>query len=261
MADQSSLRTLDRALWILAHFTRAQPEWGVSDLSRALGLPKSIVQKTFATFARWGFLHQDPDTRKYRLGTRFLLMAQLVTFHEELVRVAMPHLKWLAQMTNETAKLSVEEAGESVIVAVVESPLSMRMTGRVGDRNPLYAGASNQVLAAHLPWEKVRKALERNAPPDHPYRKNPESLRIILEAINRQGYAISNGEVERDVTAVSAPVRVSTGEVVASVSVVGPTSRLGRANTDQVVRLVLDGALRISRDLGWIEPRFQSLSK
>lgn len=252
------LQTLDRALWVLTHFTPGQPEWGVSDLARALGLPKSVVQKTLATFARWGFLHQDPGTRRYRLGTRFLFMAQSVTLHQELVRVATPHLNWLAHETRETAKLSVEEGGESVIVAVVESPLSMRMTGRVGERNPLYAGASNLVLAAHMAWSDVLRALERHAPPDHPYRQEPELLRRALEPIARQGYAISCGQVELDVAAISAPVRAATGEVVASVSVVGPASRFVSERQDVMVRHVMETARKISRELGYDGPESTS---
>src|SRR5690606_21233510 len=77
MAKTALLQTLDRALTLLAAFDREHPEWGVTELAHHLGLPKSVVQKTLATFARHGFVHQEPRRRRYRLGLRLLSLARL----------------------------------------------------------------------------------------------------------------------------------------------------------------------------------------
>lgn len=218
------LKTLDRSLWMLTFFDSEHPEWGVSELARHLELPKSLVQKTLSTFAQHGFLRRDPLTRRYRLGPRILSLARMA--QPELARAAHPHMVQLAEATEETVKLTLVDGGETVIVAAVESPHSLRMTGRVGERRTLHAGASNKVLAAYMPWPDVVRALEAQLPPDDPVFGRLESLREELAAIAAQGWAVSTGENEEGVTAVSVPVRDVFGDVAASLSVVGPSVRM-----------------------------------
>ncbi|MFS8534546.1 MAG: helix-turn-helix domain-containing protein, partial [Limnochordales bacterium] len=105
MAKTALLQTLDRALTLLAAFDREHPEWGVTELAHHLGLPKSVVQKTLATFARHGFVHQEPRRRRYRLGLRLLSLARLA--QPELARIADPHMVRLAAATKETVKLTI----------------------------------------------------------------------------------------------------------------------------------------------------------
>lgn len=242
------LKTLDRSLWMLTFFDAEHPEWGVSELARHLELPKSLVQKTLATFAQHGFLRQEPLTRRYRLGPRVLSLARVA--QPALARAAHPHMVQLAEATEETVKLTLIDGGQTVIVAAVESLHSLRMTGRVGERRELHAGASNKVLAAYMPWEDVVRALEAHLPADDPVFARLDALQEELAAIAAQGWAKSTGENEEGVTAVSVPVHDMSGDVAASLSVVGPSVRMTPERQERFLTLLRRTAREISGEFG-----------
>ncbi|MBO8141924.1 MAG: IclR family transcriptional regulator [Firmicutes bacterium] len=254
MAKPALLQTLDRALRVLAVFDWEHPEWGVTELAHHLQMPKSVVQKTLATFAHHGFVYQEPVRRRYRLGPRLLSLAQVA--QPELARVAHRYMANLAEATKETVKLTVVDGNQTVIAHAVESPQSLRMTGRVGERNDFHRGASNKVLAAYMKWEAVLDALQAHLPADHPVLLEPDRLRRELEAIASQGYAESHGEVEEGVTAVSVPVRGPLGEVEASLSIVGPSVRVTEGGCRRWLELLQQARALLERELGLKEEAF-----
>ena len=50
---------------------------------------------------------------------------------------------------------------------------------------------------------------------------------------------------------MAAPIRNAHGDVVASMSVSGPSFRLPPERVDEVVRLVTEAAVEVSHRLGW----------
>ena len=69
--------------------------------------------------------------------------------------------------------------------------------------------------------------------------------------VREQGYAVAVDELEIGLTAVAAPIRNAHGDVVASMSVSGPSFRLDAGGSDEVADPVLGGGLEVSHRLGW----------
>lgn len=253
MASDASetLSTLDKALAVLTAFSTQRSEWGVTELAQHLQINKTTVHKILATYQHWGMLQQDTENRKYRLSLRLVELAQAVSPRQNLRSAARPELERLAAQSGETAKLTVPDHEEAFCLEEVESQEHMRMTGQAGRHNPLYAGASNKIILAHMPWGLAQRVIWERTPADHPARRNPEAYRTELESLAAAGYAISADEVEAGVTAISAPVRDFTGEVIASISIAGPSSRLHRCRHEELIEQVRTGATAISRRLGF----------
>lgn len=83
---------------------------------------------------------------------------------------------------------------------------------------------------------------------------SPSRLDEELATVRRQGYAVAADELDVGLTAVAGPVHNAHGEVVASVSVSGPTFRFGEARMHQVVPLVTAAADEVSAAMGWLGP-------
>ena len=77
------------------------------------------------------------------------------------------------------------------------------------------------------------------------------ALREELDRVRAQGHALAVDELEVGLTAVAAPIRNAHGDVVASMSVSGPSFRLTPDRVDDVVALVSDAAVEVSHRLGW----------
>ena len=76
-------------------------------------------------------------------------------------------------------------------------------------------------------------------------------LREELDLVREQGYAVATDELEVGLTAIAAPIRNAHGDVIASMSVSGPTFRLDHERVDEVVALVVEAAAEVSHRLGW----------
>ena len=65
-------QSLERGLAVLALFKSGQPLMGVSEIGRALDLSRSTAHRYVATLAALGYLQQDRESKRYRLGPRVL---------------------------------------------------------------------------------------------------------------------------------------------------------------------------------------------
>ncbi|KMS68557.1 IclR family transcriptional regulator, partial [Streptomyces regensis] len=106
---------------------------------------------------------------------------------------------------------------QGVCVAAAEPPRGLRGTGPVGSRLPMTAGSGAKVLTAWADPHTQQAILSEAV----------FGERTLLE-VRRRGWAQSVAEREPGVSSVSAPVRDSSGAVVAAVSVSGPVDRIGR---------------------------------
>jgi DNA-binding IclR family transcriptional regulator len=71
-----------------------------------------------------------------------------------------------------------------------------------------------------------------------------------LEEVVRNGFATSIDELEIGLSAMAAPVRGARGEVIAALSISGPTLRMTPARIDELRPLLISEAQALSRRLG-----------
>ncbi|MGE5593308.1 MAG: IclR family transcriptional regulator [Betaproteobacteria bacterium] len=246
------LKTLRRALDILLRFDDAHPEWGVSELSRESRMPKSVVARILGVFEMYGFLRQDPMTRKYRLGIRLFELGWLVVDEMDVRKAALPAMNQLAQVTGDTVLLCIEDDYHQVCIESVASKQGIKLASRPGTRIPLHAGASAKVLLAYMPPEERRKYYEMfGLTAFTPFTVTDVAmLEAQLEEIRTRGYAYTVEERDLGTAGVSAAITDYTGQVVASLAVVGLKPRFSEERVPELVRLVTEKAREISRQLG-----------
>jgi DNA-binding IclR family transcriptional regulator len=257
MADRrgATVQSVERAIAILKSFSVDEPELGVGELSRRLGLAKSTVFRLLATLEAGGLVAKNPQTGLYRLGVDLIGLADSVTGYANLRHVARPHLRDLAYTLQETVSLSILDRNDAVNVEQIVPPgrLVMRV-GWVGRRMPVHAVSAGRAIIAFLPEEEVARLLgdgHLEALTPHTI-TDPQRLRAELARVREQGYATAFEELEEGLNALAAPVRNHEGRVIASVSVSGPAYRLTRERVREVAPLVIQTADRISREMGFV---------
>src|SRR5215210_8832753 len=62
--------SLERGLSLLDAFACMSATLGIAEIAREVGLNKSTTHRYVNTLTVLGYLHQDPESRKYRLGAR-----------------------------------------------------------------------------------------------------------------------------------------------------------------------------------------------
>lgn len=242
---------LDRALSIMTRLGAAGP-LGVSELARQLDLPKAAVYRILRTLNGRGFVHFDPATESYSLGISLLELAEKVRSQVNISELAYPHLAALANATGETASLAVLRGMSALVVRTARPERGALLTADLGPTAPLHCSGIGKVLLAHSPAGLIKVyvkdgSLIRYTPNTITERA---ALRAELAAIVKQGWAVDNEELEEGLYCIAAPVFGPGGQVLAAVSISGPTSRL-TANQGQLLAELKRAATAISRRLGW----------
>ncbi len=250
-----SVQSVERAIDILESFSAEEPGLGVGELSRRVSLPKSTVFRLLTTLVSRGFIAQNSETSLYHLGVKLIPLANSVYVYSDLRQVARPHLRSLADTLEETTSLSVLVDAEIINLDQVEftGRLVVR-AGRAGYRMPFHATSAGKVIVAYLPEDELERSLASPLPTlTSATITDLDTLKSQLLDVRTRGYAISYEELEEGLHAISAPICNHEGNVIACISVSGPSYRLTRSRIEETSPQVIQAADQISRELGHIQ--------
>lgn len=258
MADEKNsreyiLQSVDNALRVLDSFNSMEPEMGVSELSRKLGLSKSAIFRIVSTLEARGFLTQNPGNSKYRLGLKLLRLGELVLNQHDLVMAVRPFLKEIVEFCDETAHLVVLEQEKTTFIDKVESARVVKMGSAIGESLPAYCTATGKVLLAALPPEKLDDYIKKTELNNYTSKTitEPDLLKQHLGDIKKQGYAVDNEEIEEGLVCIAVPLRNSSAQIIAAISISGMAVRMKR-DLDGKIQLMKQFSKRISMQaLGW----------
>lgn len=250
-----TIAVVSRALDLLESLAEADTPLGATDLSRRIGVTKSAAYRILATLERRGYVVKDPATAEYRLGARLAYLSRRVPGTGDLLPQARPLLEGLQRRFNETVNLGVPDGAEIVYVDMVESDRALRMTARLGGRDPLHSTSLGKAVLAFLPEGERERLL--GSPLSRRTRAtltDAASVRAELDRIRQDGVAEDHGENEAGVLCLGAPIFDAAGAVVAAVSVSSPESRMSAARAREIADAVREAADAISRRIGGRAP-------
>lgn len=226
----------------------------VSDVAREVGIHKSTASRLLATLERSGAVERHPATGRYRLGFTLVRLAAGVRGSLDLAAAARVACEHLSRDTDETVHLAVLEADEVVHVNEVNLSSQLVSVNWLGRHTALHATSSGKVFLAHLPPRAVDEilgaTLERLTSTTI---VDPQRLRAQLDDVRRDGFARTEEELEDGLNAVAAPIRGQDGEVIACVSVSGPSYRLTPERLAEIGARTVHAATEISGRLGFVQ--------
>jgi IclR family transcriptional regulator, KDG regulon repressor len=247
------LSSVRNAARLLKEFRSREPEIGVSELARRLGLGKSTVHRLLTTLVGEGLIERDPRTGGYRLGLVVFELGEAVRVHLDLHAAAGPVLASLREQTGESSQVGVLDGHEVVYVDRLESSQSLRLFTETGRRVPVHCTSSGKVLLAALDPAGLARVLA-TAPLDRLTDQtitDPAGFAAELDRVRRRGWAEAVNERELGVASVAAPVRDARGTVIAAISIGAPTVRLGKLQRRDMGAVIVEAGEAVSRRLGW----------
>lgn len=250
--NNSSIQTVHNIAKLLRCFTENEGELGVMQLSRMLDMHKSTVSRLLTSLQQESFVDKNPQTGKYQLGLSLVYMAGIVLDRLDLRKVVQPHIRKLANQTQETINIAVLDRDMCLNIDSVISPKPIQHAGRLGRRYALHCTSTGRVLLANLPLNEQKELIPNPLPAytdksitDH------QTLEKILIQVHEQGYAIVHEEFQEGLSAAAAPIRDHTGRVIAAISVSGPTYRMGTEEIEKFIEPLQKTAQVISQELGY----------
>ncbi|MGJ9459824.1 IclR family transcriptional regulator [Oceanobacillus sp. CF4.6] len=252
LESKKLLSSVNNSMRVLRAFTMDQPQKGVRELAKELGIGKSSVQRILTTLAANGFVRKNEETNKYELGISVLELSSIFLEHIDLHHEAFPIVTKLAHTHKETSHLAILSNMEIVYLCKVESPYSVKLRSHSGLHNHTHCTSSGKLLLAHSDPYLVDTIL-RNGLVKYTSTTITERDKFHneLNKILKQGYSVSRGEYRKDVTSVSAPILDHSGHVIAAINLVGPSNRFTKPRIQFFARELMNAGELISEKLGY----------
>jgi DNA-binding IclR family transcriptional regulator len=253
---KARLSSVANSIRLLTSFSGEDDELGITTLATRLRLAKSTVHRLAATLTGAGFLEQNSDTGKYRLGMALFELGALVRRRMDVANEGRPKLRELLEKTGETVQMGVVDHLSVLYVYEMESPRAIRMAAAVGGRAPLHCTAVGKVLLAYQPVEFVERVFQAGltAYTERTLTKR-ESVLSMLSEVRLREHAIDDEESETGLRAIAAPIRNHNGNVIAAVGVAAPVQRMNKRVMQTCVPTVIATANAVSARLGYASSR------
>ncbi len=254
------VQSLERAFDILEVMSKEGQPISISELSEKVNLKVSTVHRLLVTMVSRGFVQQNKEDNKYRLGLKLWEIGSAV-LPPDVRATAKPVLEELARSCEETINLAVLDEHEVIYIDQVEPErrIVVKMFARTGNRGPAYATASGKALLAYEPEEKLDRFIDKMKFEQFTTDTitNREDLKQELKRVKRDGYALDWGELEEHIRCVAVPVFNHENRAVAAISVSGVAARMSNSYAhNQILPEAREAGRKISSGLGCIEPDF-----
>ena len=249
-AAPKQVRVLEKTLDILEAIKRDSSFPGLCDVARSVQMPKATVYRILTTLEGRGYLDRHTNGG-YRLSEKLFTLQRNVSLRQDLLRVAPPVMERLAQECRETVNLGTLDGGEVVVIATVESPQSVRMASKVGNRRFLHTTALGKILLSSMTDSEIRrlvqlKGLSRMTPNSI---ATQTALMAELHRVRKQGFAIDNQENELEGRCIA--VRIpGISDPASALSISGPVFRMDLRRIRSLVPLLRSACADITKALG-----------
>ncbi|MDI3406408.1 IclR family transcriptional regulator [Streptomyces cavernicola] len=246
------MQSVDRAVSIL-QVLAAQGPSGVTDIAEALEIHKSTVFRLLATLESRGLVEQASERGRYRIGGTVVELAGGATKGSDLSLLSRPICQELAAEVGETVNVAVHDGEAVVSVDQVIGNAAITSIDWVGKRTPVHATSAGKVFLAHLSQDQLAEFLTRPLEQFTPHTvTDPALLKEQLQTVRELGYSATSEEHEIGLAALSAPIRSLGGQVIAAVTLSGPTFRINDRTIPGLAERLVAAGDKISWRKGYI---------
>jgi IclR family KDG regulon transcriptional repressor len=249
--EKGGVRSVHLALDVLERVAGASEEVGVSDLAVQLGTTKGSVFRHLKTLVERGYLSQNLQTSKYRLGIQAYVLGQLAASGIDLLSASNEAIRDLRDELGLTVVLSVFQGRSLIVVATQLGKSSLEIGVRTGTQLQLHCNAQGKValaFARQLSFDQLPDTL----PSITPYTVvDRERLMREVREVRAQGWASAIEEETLGISAIAAPILGINEEFVGAVALVATVQDISRETNLEHVRALKKAALRVSWNLGF----------
>jgi DNA-binding IclR family transcriptional regulator len=241
--------SIEKALDVLLCFGPEEPELGVSQIARRLGLGTSTVHRLLNVMVRRDFVRQNPASSKYSLGFRVVHLAATVVARSAVRAVALPRMISLRDATGASVRLHLISGRERVCIEEVRGTLDDQSV--LGHAHPLHSGPSGHVFMADLPDSDVRQIVDDARGSGALTAREASALLADLARIRSAGYAtgLHPGGAP---SSIAVPIRNFTSATIGALALDGAPQAWSHRHMRSFAGEIMEEAATISTHLGYV---------
>ncbi len=212
-------------LQVLKMFTFGDASYGVTELSRALGMTKNMVYRALTTLVEQGYIIRSANGSRYELGFGVLSLQNPNFPIPDFRAIAAPYLHDLHDLNDFTVQLSIRARDYQLVIDGIESHGVTAVRTKIGVLMPLHASAASRAILAALPDSEITDYLKRNTPLERfteTTLTEPDALWREVQRVRERGYAEGLEDYNRGGSSLAFFVRGADGFPHGAVTVGGP---------------------------------------
>jgi len=251
--ERRVMGSLQRAFDILDLFSHSTPELGITEIAQRLELHKSTASGLIYSLEQGGYLDQNSENRKFRLGLKFLERSTVLLGQIEIREVARPFLFELRDWSQESINLGIHDQSEVVYIERYVSEQGLGYHNVVGKLAPVHTTALGKAILSELPIEDAEQILR-----SYTFESKTDYTLTTVKAVlkdlvvsKKRGFALDDQENGLGGRCVAAPIFNHLAQPIAAVSISVPLARIPKNKISYYGDKVKDSAHEISLLLGY----------
>jgi DNA-binding IclR family transcriptional regulator len=247
------LDSINKAFEILELFLKNDDELSINNISKLTGINSGTVHRITSILVKRGYVFQPKRRGKYSLSTaKLVYFAKVVQHRLKIKSIAYPFLRELAQTVDEAVTISnlLSNVAYNITVVHADHIFSLKPDSATIS---LYSTGLGKIFLAYMSEKELQGYIKNvTLKPRTPNTvTKAEDLKRQLEQIRRDGIAFEDEEHDLGIRTVSAPIRDWEENVVAAISVIGPSVRMTRQRMLEIAPIIKSYALKISHAMGY----------
>lgn len=250
LSSRDYVSSLARGLEVLRAFNRTRRRMTLTEVAAQTGNTRAGARRILLTLVHEGYAVSDG--KLFDLTPQVLELGYSVLSAKGAWDIARPFINHLAEELRETCSAAVLDKFDVVYVATAQYHRVITVGSAVGARQPAHATATGRVLLAAQPADLLPGILQ-NIPltpiTSHTI-TDRQKFRAVLDDVREQGWALVDQELEIGLTSLAVPLRNAAGELIGSINVGVPSTRMSpQEMTEFVLPRLLETAATISTAL------------
>lgn len=252
MIQKETTSAIDKAIAVLDVISNCAAGVTITDIIEATKLNKIIIKKILNTLLDREYVFLDEKSGKYTLGFKSLELGISSLVNVNIVDIAIPHVKSLSNTINETCFLGVYNSGNVVYLYKSEGNNAIHTSSNLGHMRPAYCTGLGRILLAHQSQDEIERILQSSLPQyTQKTITDSQQLNELLAKVRRENIAYDWEEVEEGLVCVASGIFNYSNEVVAALSIAGPSHRMHN-QIEKCASLLKETTNLISKRLGYI---------
>lgn len=249
---QQTIHSIERALDIIEFLYKNGDEASIREISSATGLFGSTIHRILSTLKLRGYIHQNEKNSKYWLGSKFYGLGNAVKDNMPLAEIVEPYADEIAKKYRETIYTAIpyyqSTLPQQVIVSKVSySPFIIKNSPEVGSISFSHGAATGKCMMAYYSDKLLEEYRKHPLPPlTHKTITEWPVMDEELRRIRFNGYAMESEEEEVGTTCLAVPILDNKGNLIASISLSGPTAMVFEYKINDILADLKDAASKIA---------------
>lgn len=255
--SSNGVQSAETLLEVLSAFVGTEQWPMLKTLASRCGMHPAKVHRYLVSLCRMGYVEQNEETSRYRLGPATMRFAYAAIGMIDAVRIAAPMMPAIARRLENTVVFAVWSPSGPTITMIETVPGILTMTARPGTILPILRSSTGRIFGTWEPRSRVESLIDReldaaNKEPISGVPKSWAEVEVLFADTRRRGLSRVTGQLSAIAHSFAAPIWDARSQLAGALSVLGPAGQFNSSWNSPLARELLTCAAEISHALGYL---------